>query len=130
MHRAPSEKPPRRRSGLILAAVSVFAVVGTGVGMGWAALSSPDTGRTPYTPVPVTAKPFQPHPPTVMSPQPALPHPTEVVATTTGMTLWGLAQQDCGSGQDWPALYKANRAVVGADPGFIAVGMKLTIKCH
>lgn len=127
MHRAPSDKPPRR-GGMVFAAISAVVVLGTGIGLGAHALSSSSSTPRPYTPAPVTARPFH-HAPTSAATAPK-PFPSQVIATTPGMTLWALAVKDCGSGYDWPALYKANRALIGPDPGMLAVGETLTIKCH
>lgn len=133
VHRAPRDREPRRLRGKILASGIGGLVLATGIGFGLSALSGPSPAAPqPYS---VTAKPFRSpiplnsvaRPPAVAAQQVA---PTQVVATAPGMTLWALAQQDCGTGYAWSALYAANRAVVGSDPGFLRVGEKLTIKCH
>jgi nucleoid-associated protein YgaU len=129
-HRAPTGRPPRPW-GKIIGATIAGVVLLTGLGLGAANLSSP----SPSAPQPyhASAQPFRsplPPKPAARATRAVQVAPTEVVATAPGMTLWALAKADCGDGAAWTALYAANKAVVGADPGFLRVGEHLAIKCR
>jgi nucleoid-associated protein YgaU len=46
-----------------------------------------------------------------------------------GDTLFTIAQQVYGDGNQWHAIYAANQSVIGPDPTQIKVAMVLTIPC-
>jgi nucleoid-associated protein YgaU len=47
--------------------------------------------------------------------------------TQPGDTLWSIAEQFYGDGSLWPAIYQANRDLIGDDPSYIQAGWTLTI---
>ena len=55
------------------------------------------------------------------------PAAAQPVTVQQGDTLWALAGRYCGNTGDWPSLYAANRAVIGADPNVILTGQQLVI---
>ncbi len=68
-------------------------------------------------------------------PPPASESPTVAPAATsprvhvvaTGETLTSIARALWGDGSLWQRLYEQNRALIGADPGALAVGMRLVV---
>src|SRR5205823_2027100 len=58
--------------------------------------------------------------------------PSQSPSTTTytvrdGDSLWSIAQQFYGDGNQWNKIYDANKQVIGPDPNNIRAGMVLTI---
>jgi hypothetical protein len=47
-----------------------------------------------------------------------------------GNTLSGVADKYCGSWNDWPGVYDANKRTIGDNPNLIRVGEKLDIVCE
>jgi nucleoid-associated protein YgaU len=45
-----------------------------------------------------------------------------------GDSLWSIASRYLGSGADWPAIYSANRGLIGANPNLIFAGVRLQVK--
>lgn len=64
----------------------------------------------------------------LLVPTPSDPDATEAgeVAVEPGDTLWGLAEEAYGDGEDWPRLYNANRDRI-ADPDLIHPGQVLMV---
>lgn len=52
---------------------------------------------------------------------------TQTYTVQTGDCLWAIAQRLWGNGNLWPALYDANRGVIGADPNLIYTDTVLSI---
>src|ERR1700722_12326216 len=46
-----------------------------------------------------------------------------------GNTLSGISEDHCGTANDWPGIYNANKQVIGGDPNLIEVGQKLQLEC-
>lgn len=44
-----------------------------------------------------------------------------------GDTLWAIAEQFYGDGNEWQKIYQANRNVIGDNPDLIQPGQQLTI---
>ena len=44
-----------------------------------------------------------------------------------GDTLYGIAEQIYGDGNEWEKIYQANQAVIGDNPDLIQPGQELTI---
>lgn len=58
------------------------------------------------------------------------PHPAVAQEYTVrpGDTLYGIAADMCGNGEDWPGLYRSSR--LGPDPNLIFPGEKINVNCH
>jgi hypothetical protein len=57
---------------------------------------------------------------------------TTAVTTVTvrrGNSLSEIAQDHCGTPQDWTGIYDANDKVIGRDPNLIVAGQQLTLSC-
>ena len=64
------------------------------------------------------------------APPPAPELTTKAVRTHTvqkGDSLWKIAKQYLGNGNQWKAIYEANKGVIGANPDLIKPGQVLTI---
>ena len=55
------------------------------------------------------------------------PPPATTYTVKPGDSLWKIAQQLMGGGANYPALYEANKAVIGPNPSLIHPGQVLTI---
>lgn len=99
------------------------ALAGTSTAFGTAAAAS-------AAPVPAASAP---HPlARAATPAPAAAPATYVVRP--GDSLWAIAARhlgpsatDAAIAAEWPRWYRANRAVIGADPGLIHVGTRLVV---
>jgi len=60
------------------------------------------------------------------TPRPQAPAAHQVTVRP-GDSLWAIARRQ---DTDWPSLYRANRAVIGADPDLIQPGMRLVVPSH
>ena len=93
------------------------------------------TGGGPLPPVPSPGIP-----PTGGGPLPPQPGPggggnhpptqRTVIVTpwpTKHSTLWGIAQDFYGNGQQWPKIYNANKAKIGKNPNIIQPGWVLVV---
>ena len=72
-------------------------------------------------PAPPSAAPKQPEPPTTVTVQP-------------GDSLWAITAQRLGPSAsdtdvavEWPHWYRANRRVIGSDPGLLQAGQRLVV---
>ena len=58
---------------------------------------------------------------------------TETSVTTVtvrrGNSLSEIAEDHCGTPQDWTGIYDANDKVIGGDPNLIVAGQQLTLSC-
>jgi LysM repeat protein len=64
----------------------------------------------------------------------AAKHVTTTTAVTTvtvrrGNSLSEIAEDHCGTPQDWTGIYDANDKVIGRDPNLIVAGQQLTLSC-
>jgi len=52
-----------------------------------------------------------------------------IYVVKSGDTMSGIAKRELGSSARWPEIYRipANRKVIGADPGLIRPGQRLTM---
>ena len=82
-------------------------------------------------PVPPAPPPDTPPPDT---PPPDIPPPADVYRVAPGDCLWSIAARRLGPGatnraidRAWRAIYAANRAEVGADPGLVHPGLVLSL---
>jgi LysM repeat protein len=61
------------------------------------------------------------------------PHALTMALTTVnvrpGNTLSEIAQDHCGTPQDWTGIYDANTRVIGRDPNLIVAGQQLILSC-
>lgn len=87
----------------------------------------------PPLPAPVVLAP-RPAPPVVPPSPPEIPPPAIVYRVAPGDCLWSIAARHLGAGatnqlidRGWRAIYAANRAAVGADPGLIRPGLVLSL---
>jgi nucleoid-associated protein YgaU len=44
-----------------------------------------------------------------------------------GDSLWSVAEKFYGDGNQWPAIYEANRSIIGANPDLVQDGIMLYI---
>jgi hypothetical protein len=105
------------QTGPLVAAGAVAGVLTTG---GWSvAPTAPATHTTQtqaqLTDVVVKAKPT------------FTPKPTYTVRL--GNSLSEIAALKCGNYNDWPAIYDANKKIIGSNPNLIEVGQKLEVVC-
>jgi nucleoid-associated protein YgaU len=70
-------------------------------------------------------------------PQPAAAPASAVLVVRPGDSLWTLAARRLGPhaspaavAAEWPRLYAANRAVIGADPSLLRPGQHLRVPAH
>ena len=101
-------------AGMVIAAGMLAAAV-TLAGMG---TGSPVPGPQPHAAAPAH------HAPSVHLPEDRKPARRVVVTVRPGECLSSIA---VAHGVTWRALYRANRAVVGSNPGLIMPGMRLRI---
>ena len=95
--------------------------------------SSPGPTRSPSTRALTPVAPAKPTPTAPADPQHAVDSSVQYVVVA-GDCLWDIAARLIGSGasnaaidRGWRAIYAANRAAIGADPGLIHPGLVLTI---
>ena len=91
-------------------------------------------GWTPTVPAVVTVE--EPDPPVELHAESAAaaPHASHVHVVKRGESLWRITAQllgpdatDAAIAAAWPAIYEANRTIIGSDPGLILPGQALTI---
>jgi LysM repeat protein len=111
-------------TGPMMAAGVAAGVLTTGA---WSVAPSAPTTHTTQTQAHLTdvvspAKPVKP----VKKAQPTFtPYTVKL-----GNNLSEIADQKCGTANDWPVIYSENKKVVGADPNLIQVGQKLKLDCN
>lgn len=55
--------------------------------------------------------------------------PNPMYKVKLGDTLSGISDSHCGTWNDWPGIYDANKPVIGGNPNLIEVGQKLKVVC-
>lgn len=60
----------------------------------------------------------------------ANPRGEQFYTVVAGDRLAQIAQNQCGTYRDWPALYVANKQTVGPNPNLIFPGQRLQLDCH
>lgn len=112
-HRRPSSaKKVIGASGSVAAAGVIMATAATGA----QAQPVPHASLTAFFPASIAAK-----------------HITTTAVTTVtvrrGNSLSEIAQDHCGTPQDWTGIYDANDKVIGRDPDLIVAGQQLVLSC-
>jgi nucleoid-associated protein YgaU len=122
-------RTPRLRSDVRVSWIRRWVLAACGVALA-GALS------TPLGPAPALADPAPPTPTPVLT---GLPMPDRalgpahaspvvvVVVVVPGDSLWSIAAHHLGRGDRWPAIYRLNRAAIGADPDLIQPGTRLRL---
>lgn len=87
---------------------------------------APAPAPTPAPPPPPAPAP-PPPPPPAPAPAPPAPPAQRFYTVVPGDTLSGIAQRYTGSWANWPALYAANRGVIGGNPDLIFPGQRYVI---
>lgn len=103
-------------TGPIVAASAVAGVLTTG---GWTAIPNAPTAATHVT--------QQAHLTDVVTT--AMPTFTPTYTVKPGDSLSKIADQHCGSYSDWPAIYDANKNVIGDNPDLIYAGQRYELSC-
>ncbi len=79
----------------------------------------------PAPPAHVPAPPASPGPQKAAQPRPA---PAAVLYTVQpGDSLWEISLAIYGTGMSWSRIYAASQTIIGADPGHLVPGERLTV---
>ncbi|WP_344662343.1 BTAD domain-containing putative transcriptional regulator [Catenulispora subtropica] len=124
----PGLGPAQLLAGFLITAIGVTALLGRSAAPARAEVSTVVPKARTATTAPATIST-----PSGLRSASALPVRESVHHVVPGDSLYKIAEQDLGDGQDWPALFKANAGVVQhdgqrlSDPNLILPGWDITI---
>jgi LysM repeat protein len=111
-------------TGPMVAAGVAAGVLTTG---GWSVIPSASASPPTHTQVHLTDVVMQSK---AVKPAPKAKPTFTPYTVKLGNNLSQIADDHCGTANDWPVIYSENKKVVGANPNLIQVGQKLKLDCN